>query len=846
MIAADYGGILLWTQYVAALAVVVAAALAVPGLFGSGNARGLKQHVLLVPVLVWLAYAGFQAIPLPPAVVGLLSPASAAAYTDWVDPFLQPNQRPAWFPISIDPMATRHVVAMIAVVALALWTATVVLNTRARVAALLSVIAVGSAVHAALGFWQLVDPSTTLLGLIDETHRGRFGTFVNRNNLALLLNFGTAAGLGLMSWRLAALTGQELDDPTFEYSDLLSLISDRQSFVGILCVVLCSTGLLVNGSRGGLAAALIGLLVAFGWVRQRRGFIALPVVGTVVALCIAVLVIPTDMRLESIQRLQIIRPDGSVPIDARFEHWPDGWSAAMAHLPAGSGSATYAYAHLPHQTAPSSGWFHHADNLWLELLVEHGVMGVLLALLCFAILIRALSHLGESSDPMDQGLRIAGWYALAALLISQIFDFGLIVPSNLFVLTILAGAIIGRTVLAGVALDDEPPRAATSVFRSRRSEFASLALPCLLGLLVLPSVNQLRRDAIAQRMQDQLASAARQSRTQPVELQRLSERAAEAFAATPRAALADIHRRIDQQLHRFTDVIAAAPATEQLAAQLYRQTDPRLRRLAWRAETDPLRARGVSMGMDSPHASELRLAAKSLLLRPLGREPRVAQVLLDYVHQDPQRTRAAIDQLHALYRGNADSLYRIGTFAADGGDYERAERIWRDALMKRPALTKRVVDAAADYPQIDLQSVLPEDRQVQRTAAALLLANHETHPDQQTEALLQSLLGKLACDQEETLAERSRCRMLAGDVAYHLGRYERAFENYAAARESAPADAALWLKTIQRLKEQGRRDEARRQAQVAVSRFPGDPKFQGFIDQMAQEDIEEVGIGNEE
>ena len=703
VVAADYGGVLRWTQYVAALAIAAAAVLALAGLFGQDHARGLRRHALLLPLGLWAAFAWLQIVPLPAAVTATLSPATAAAYTDWIEPFVgkeaasgekrearkseQPENRQhppgrreglalspgagsssplathhsplssssplathhsplSSFPISVAPRASRHAAAFLLLLCGLAWAASIAFSSRLKIAALLSVVAVGASVHAAIGILGLIDTATLPMVVAPEIDGAHFGFFVNRNNAALLMYLGLAASLGLLSWRLAALTGIDVDDPSFEFNDLMSLVSDRDSFIGLAGSVLCISGLLVGGSRGGVAAALVGGLLAFGWVRQRRGYASLPVVALVIAACVTVLLVPTDLSLESIQQFEIFSGSAHATLleDGRLDHWPDGLRAALAHLPAGSGLSSYAYAYLPHQATSSRSWFHHADNLWLELFVEQGILGIVLALAIFAVVIRALGRLSGSADPIDQGLRIAGWYAIGAIVVSQAFDFGLIVPANTFLVTTLFAAITARAASVGAAdplvpaaqrrasegeaasrekreaaageaeYRQHPPaqregralspgegssaplathrspsassrtpdagHRSPNLFR-RGASLASFAVAAAALAATAASLGPLQSGAATESLMRTAEVQWEWIGGDPDEVDRWSERLAERLQADPSPQLALMLADFRRQQARLEEVAAAAPPTTEAAVELFRQTAPEHRRLIW-------------------------------------------------------------------------------------------------------------------------------------------------------------------------------------------------------------------------------------------------------------------------
>jgi O-antigen ligase len=425
LVAMDFGGVLWWTQYVAGLAIVAAFMLALVSLADWNQYTRPRQLLVMVPLLLWLAYSAFQTVSLPPSIVAMLSPGSYAAYTDWLEPILPASQLPQSFPISIIQDDSIHAVAWFGLMAVLSWTSLRVFNTRARLIGLLSCFAITGAIVSVLGIVGLMLPESPFFETVADSSRGHFSTFVNRNNAALTMNLGLAASFGLLSWRLSALTGQELDGSEFEFNDLLSLTSDRDSAIGVACTILCFTGLLVCGSRAGLATVLFASLLSLGWLRKRRGFRTIPVVLITSTILGALLTLPLKLELESIKRMQFFSDESKTILnDGRFDHWPESWQSAVNYLPGGSGLSTYSHAYLPYQNATAKAWFVHADNLWLELLVEQGVVGISFAVFLLLVCIGCLHRMAFSHDALDHGLRVAGWYCIGTVLFSQVFDFG--------------------------------------------------------------------------------------------------------------------------------------------------------------------------------------------------------------------------------------------------------------------------------------------------------------------------------------------------------------------------------------------------------------------------------------
>ncbi|MAP08627.1 MAG: ligase, partial [Rhodopirellula sp.] len=102
-LAADFGGILHWSQYVAATGILVAMLLSLVGLTDTTASSGLRQHKLLIPLGLLVLLAWIQTIPLPSSLVGLLSPGSQDAYSTWLDGLVPAEEQPSIHAMSVTP-----------------------------------------------------------------------------------------------------------------------------------------------------------------------------------------------------------------------------------------------------------------------------------------------------------------------------------------------------------------------------------------------------------------------------------------------------------------------------------------------------------------------------------------------------------------------------------------------------------------------------------------------------------------------------------------------------------------------------------------------------------------------
>ncbi|GAA4470439.1 O-antigen ligase family protein [Novipirellula rosea] len=667
-IAFDYGGILPWAQWATCVAVLAAGLLALPSIIDRETLGGPRFHWLAILLLGWAAFAWFQTLPLPGFLTSLLSPGSAAAYTTWLDPILgSQTERSSMHPISIDPAASRHAIAMLLVVATLAWTSASVFQNRRRLVLLMAGLAVGAAVHAALGIFQLVSPETDLLGMNAINRGSHFAAFVNRNNAALMMNIGVGASMGVLAWRLSALIGTEVDDENFEVNDLISLASDRDSSIALISLVLCTAALLVCGSRGGLVSAMIGFTLALGWIRARRGTASIPVIIAVLAIAVALLIVPFNLDLTSLDRMELLSDQDQSTLlnDGRIPLWNDVIAAATTYLPTGSGLGTFADAHLTQLEKSSDGWAHHADNLWLEMFTEQGIPGLLFVGVLIVGVIRSLNKLNDSPDAVDHGLRVAGWYILGSLAVSQFFDMGLIIPANLIACAIFLPVAATRGHLVAprirdtgyqsgetddyfdadeyIDADDEhevaedladeqtvsgeldgsgddgvPIESVTATeakrkprirFQTKKSLFPSLAIAALVVLPNAWALSVLQKDASADAIIRRSQAMLAQRGVEPAQLETLisplEELAKQTASPAVYRTLSDLHF----QLARYDEVVQANPKSTEQLRELYQQTAPAVRRLKWHAQNESVAARSTnhrssSSGSDSNDSAD--------------------------------------------------------------------------------------------------------------------------------------------------------------------------------------------------------------------------------------------------
>lgn len=868
LVAIDFGGVLWWTQYVAGLAIVTAFVIALPSLADWSRYMRPQQLLVTIPLLLWLAYSAFQTVSLPPSFVSMLSPGSHATYTQWLEPILPAKLVPTSFPISVMQDETSHAVALFGLITMLAWTSLRVFNTRARMIGLLSSIAITGGIIAILGITALLLPNIPFFEVVSSSPGSSFSTFVNRNNAALMLNLGLAASFGLLSWRLSALTGQELDSSDFEFNDLLALTSDRDSAIGVICSVLCIIGLLVCGSRAGLATVLFASLLSLGWIRKRRGFSTIPVVLIAASILAALLTVPLQLDLESIRRMKLFSDESQTILnDGRFDHWPESLQAVAAHLPAGSGLSTYSNAYLPYQNEIVKYWFVHADNLWLELLVEQGFVGISFAFLMMLVCVWCLQQLATSHDALDHGLRVTGWYCLGTILFSQTFDFGLAIPANLFVVTVLLSVIVTRSVETSSAQPDKNAAGMISRFKSLLNSakaqrvFRGTQVVVVFGLLSVAylSLGRLKADAVTDSLVRRTEQTLGGDSASLESIQSMRSEMADALRLNESVDLRVALAKAQHHLGRLEEVAAAEPVDAEQAKKIYRATSSRYRRLAGRSPSTIMNKppAGIDQIKTATLPEEYTEAQQNYQLAltrsPLSREIIQGMLYLDFADPqfsaktapikqtspsdqekpDPQVSKTwtfhLIDHLERLYKASPIQLHSLAVLAAQSQENTLAAKLWRQMLQQSPRRTNAVMKAVKLYNTVSLDEVLPERADVLRLAAQRIVKIR----DRANYDLLPTMVEQFECEQCEETDEEAACFQLAGNALVKVKQHEEALSYYEKALELRPANGLLRLQYIAALRAVDRTREALTQARQGRQIDPSDKRFDAVIKQMA-------------
>ncbi|RYG89880.1 MAG: O-antigen ligase domain-containing protein [Alphaproteobacteria bacterium] len=409
------------------------------GLWGISREQVREHRYLAILAGVFLLLPLIQLIPLPPAIWMNLPGHEIVASIDAAT-----GLGPIWRPISLAPTATANAFFSLFVpLAILVLGFRLSSNERARLVPLLIALIAASSL---LGMFQLMGARGSALYFYRVTHGdSAVGFFANRNHQAAML-----ACLFPLLAVFASGGGRRT--------------KWRHWFAAAVGAVLIPA-ILITGSRAGMFAGLLGIVLAVGLYhrasprgarragsRARSSLVYLLVAAG--GLAMAGLTIWMQ-RAESFQRVLAFDSEQ----DARFRAWSPIADIAARFMPFGSGYGSFADVYKMYEPREllHTTYFNQAHNDWLEVAMTGGVLAMLLlAVVVGLIAWRAVSlGLAMRRGSRDERLAGLGLAIMVILAFASFSDYPLRVPAIacVFVLAALWMAPHGRA--AGSVADCE-------------------------------------------------------------------------------------------------------------------------------------------------------------------------------------------------------------------------------------------------------------------------------------------------------------------------------------------------------------------------------------------------------
>jgi len=461
-----FGGVESWARGVIQIAAALVGAL---WLLSHAPDRVRVDRLLVIPAGLFVLLVLLQVAPLPPALLRLLSPATARLYDETVPGFREgsdadPAGLPAWLlarfgsrmpavaggdkslpaamiparvdstdfaapldswrTLSIEPFATREELVMLLSCVAVFFAAGRVGRSAHRMEGLARSAVLTGCLVSTIGIVQKLTWNGRIYWVREGTYKNVFGPFVNRNSYAafacVVLPLAVCLTLiGLGWWR-------EKDSPTRRVS----------AIVWGTCALVIGAGIVASRSRGGLVAAVVGLIAlpvllapARSPWRRRAAVLSGAATG---AACLAAIVWGGVLS------------GGSEPgrLAPRLDVWNRAMRLVAEHAALGTGLGTFRYAFLAH-APPEPSWWTNAHNEYLEVICDTGLIGAGLVLLVFIGWVRAAVRPASASGMEARAVRAGMLAGLAALMLHASANADLRVPAIALLVAAFAGAVRG-------------------------------------------------------------------------------------------------------------------------------------------------------------------------------------------------------------------------------------------------------------------------------------------------------------------------------------------------------------------------------------------------------------------
>ena len=363
---------------------------------------------------------------------------------------------------SAAPALTRRHMAQWIAVAVLLCVVADSLSRANQLMWMLGLMCLNASLLTILSLQQLFNPGSRGLSepwIISKTLP--FGSFVNPNNASgwLLVHVAMAVGLVVAVWGKNPSTGWSRAfhrpgwrDQIFEATTIaryrIATLNIIQ-IVSIMTVVILLTGVAATLSRSGIVAGIFCLVVCAASRMQLRKSLLLLVPLSILLASVSIFLTAFELDTLVLAELTTLK-DPVSESTSRLLHWSDSLNSMRDFPILGSGQGSYAWSTLPYQRRGRSAWFMNADNQFVEILVESGLLGFAL-FTGFGVLITALSIqliLKTSKVRSDHGLwahriaiGLAGMTMMASQAIVAFFDFGIGLSSTTAAIAVFAGVL---------------------------------------------------------------------------------------------------------------------------------------------------------------------------------------------------------------------------------------------------------------------------------------------------------------------------------------------------------------------------------------------------------------------
>jgi O-antigen ligase/tetratricopeptide (TPR) repeat protein len=632
------------------------------------------------------------------------------------------------------------------------------------------------------------------------------GPFVCHNHLAASLNVGLGLALGFL---LAP------------ERDRIGSDGRGRRLWAAYAVGLIVVGIVASLSRSAflaMAASLVATMIVW---RPRGLYLRAGLAAVVVLVPVFLFALGTTAPYQ--QRLATLME--SAPYSDRLQIWRDAVRAWPIYPVWGLGLGTFVNTttrFFQHETGER---YVHAENEYVEWLVEGGALGLGLYLALLATIARLGRRVLDSApSESDQALVLGGLFSGLTLVIHSFGDFALRIPG------VAVAAVVLGAHLCRLGLDAKRDSSTERPSRSRllASSVLGISLALLSLILLEHGINRARVErSIAGKgipLVGTGGSPAGQKAPDWEELDRRREALEQALRVRP--DWVEGHLRLGLTLLSLYEMEASEALKE------------RVKDSAARAVLiDPNWLRGIEVDELLTHPLirdyQVRAARSFLEARrccPVLALSHAKLASLDFLLQRNDSSSVYLSRALRLSGANEPLITLITQSAIQTGDRDLAARCWRKMLLIDSAEWESVADSAGVFltPDEILRVVLPDGRLTLRFADRLYLDPEDRATRDQ---FLRAAIARLPQDRQLNQAERLQ---LEAQAWARLDDREQALERMQGALALEPRCADWRKDLVSWLIAWGRNREAHDQALIGLHLSPNHPDALRALDSAAE------------
>jgi O-antigen ligase len=382
-------------------------------------------------LLALLAGIALQRLPLPSALISIISPARIR----FVQQTTLTADLPALLPLTLDATATIHAWLAVFTACVTFWTARTLL-ARGGIRTVVTALAWVSVAFAIEAFAQSAVGTNLVYGFWHPQDAGArpLGPFINRNHAGTWSLLVLFLAFGCLQWRRAVSSPPR----GWSWRAWLAHATDGRSLILALSAFLLIFIVAVGASR----STMLALMCTAGYVAAAAprpdGFRRSSLWPGAIAIAAVFAVIAYADLDRLLSRLDETRQLG---VAHRLAIWRDSLGIIRDFPLTGTGAGTFSTAMRLYQTNDRTYYWNEAHNHYVQVVAEGGVLLAVPALVALAALTAAGARALRRRDDPLHWMRLGASASLVAVAIQSIWETGLTLPAS-GMLAGLAAAIL--------------------------------------------------------------------------------------------------------------------------------------------------------------------------------------------------------------------------------------------------------------------------------------------------------------------------------------------------------------------------------------------------------------------